>query len=135
VQRDEASARVDLVGPAGQCYGPHMSLAAQPPRVRRALEAFRAGLMQRWGPALIQARLFGSRARAEADAASDVDVLVVLEHAGWSDRVEVVNLAADIGLEHDLVVSPTVFDRATYARWRRQERPLVMDIEREGIAL
>jgi predicted nucleotidyltransferase len=112
-----------------------VSLVDQPPRVRGALEELARRLAARFGDSLVLMRLFGSRVRGEADAASDVDVAVVLERADWKDRCAVIDLAADVGLEHDLDISPTVFDQSTYARWRRQERPLVMDIEREGIPL
>jgi len=112
-----------------------MTVPSQPPRVQEALAALAAALRRRWGDQLLAIRLFGSRARGEADAESDVDVAVVLERAAWADKCEVIDTAADIGLEHDLIISPTVFDRATYERWRRQQRPLVADIEREGIPL
>jgi predicted nucleotidyltransferase len=112
-----------------------MDVTSQPPRVRRALAELAAALRQRWGDELVALRLFGSRARGQADAASDVDVAVVLERAGWAEKCAVIDLAADVGLAHDLLLSPTVFDRETYERWRRQARPLVSDIEREGIPL
>lgn len=112
-----------------------MPLASQPARVRAALEQLAGALRARWGDRLVVLRLFGSRARGEADADSDVDVAVVIDGADWATKCEVIDLAADVGLAHDLIVSPTVFDRATYERWRRQERPLLMDIEREGVAL
>ena len=35
--------------------------------------------------------------------------------------------------ETDLLISPTVFDLARWEEWRRQERPLVMDIEWDGL--
>lgn len=111
------------------------ALDTQPPYVRDAVLELAARLRARWGEDLVALRLFGSRARGEADAESDVDVAVVLEHVDWKTKCAVIDLAADVGLEHDLLLSPTVFDRATYERWRRQERPLAMDIEREGIPL
>lgn len=103
--------------------------------MKRALDAFLARLRERFGAELVMARLFGSRARGEADAASDVDVAVVLETVDFARKREVIDLSTDAGLEHDVLLSPTVFDRATYERWRTQGRPLVEDIEREGIAL
>jgi hypothetical protein len=36
--------------------------------------------------------------------------------------------------ETDLVGSPVVMPREQYKRWRQQERPLVMDVERDGIS-
>ena len=47
----------------------------------------------------------------------------------------IIDLAADIGLGHGLTLSPTVFDAETFERWRVQDRPLVRDIEHEGIRL
>ena len=66
-----------------------------------------------------------------------MDVAVVLQRADWQVRRDVIDLATDIGLEHDLdfEISPIVFERQTYEHWRAQERPLIMDIERDGIPL
>jgi len=100
-----------------------------------ALAQFAGELRRRFGEAVIEVRLFGSFARSEAYEESDVDVAVVLAHADWNTRREVIDLATDVGLPLDLLISPTVFDRETYERWREQERPLVMDIEREGVSL
>lgn len=48
---------------------------------------------------------------------------------------DVIDLASGIGLEHDVLLSPTVLDRETFERWRAQERLFVMDILREGLPL
>lgn len=99
------------------------------------MERFAEELRHRFGEAVVDVRLFGSFARSEAHEESDVDVAVVLEHADWQTRGEVIDLATDLGLPVELHISPTIFDRETYVRWRRQERPLVMDIERDGVHL
>jgi predicted nucleotidyltransferase len=99
------------------------------------LGRYAAALRSRFGTSVVDVRLFGSLARAEAHEESDVDVAVVLELVDWQTRREVIDLATDAGLPFDLRISPTVFDRQTYERWRRQERPLVMDIERDGVPL
>ena len=46
-----------------------------------------------------------------------------------------IDLATDIGLATGVSISPTLFSRDTWDRFRAQERPLVMDIEREGVPL
>ena len=94
---------------------------------------FASVVRERFGESVIDIRLFGSYARSNAHEESDVDVAVVLEVAGWATRRDIIDLAADIGLENGLVLSPTVFDRVTYERWRAQDRALVRDIETEGI--
>ena len=113
-----------------------MVAVAVPSRaVSSALARFAEELRRRFGDAVLDVRLFGSFARAEAHEDSDVDVAVVLERADRHVRREVIDLATDVGLPVDLHISPTILDRETWERWRRQERPLVMDIERDGVRL
>ena len=107
--------------------------ARQPARAVAA--RFADALRARYLDEVVDVRLFGSCARGEAHEGSDVDVAVVLERLDWATRCNVIDLATDIGLQHDMRLSPTLFDRATFDRWRAQERPLVMDIERDGVAL
>lgn len=100
-----------------------------------AVARFADELRRRFGDAVVDVRLFGSFARGEAHEDSDVDVAVVLERVDGPIHRDVIDLATDVGLPMELHISPTVFDRATYEKWRRQERPLVMDIERDGVRL
>ncbi len=106
-----------------------------PVRVRQVLEDFRRRLEARFGGSLLALRLFGSFARGEASEDSDVDVFVLLREASWREIREVLDLAGDLWAETGLLVSPTVMDETRHRVWRRQERPLVLDIEREGVAL
>ena len=119
------------------CYSSamtHANVAAEQ-GVAGALARFARDVRERFGDSVIDIRLFGSFARSTAHEESDVDVAIVLEEAGRDVRREVIDLATNVGLEHDLVLSPTVFDRATWERWRDQDRPLVRDIRNEGIPL
>ena len=102
---------------------------------RRAALRFAASLRERYGDALVDVQLFGSCARGEMREDSDVDVAVVLQVVDWRTKKDVIDLASGIGLEHDVLLSPTVLDRQTFERWRAQERLLVMDIQREGLPL
>ncbi len=106
-----------------------------PALVSTAVAQFTRELRGRFGDAVLDVRPFGSFARGEAYEDSDVDVAVVLERVDGPIQRDVIDLATDVGLAVDLHISPAVFDRATYETWRRQERPLVMDIERDGIPL
>ena len=102
---------------------------------RRAAGLFADALRGRYGSVLVDVRLFGSCARGEMREDSDVDVAVVLERVDWRTKRDVIDLASSIGLEHDVLLSPTVLDRGTFERWRAQERLFVMDIQREGMPL
>lgn len=102
---------------------------------RRAADRFAVALRERYGDALVDVRLFGSCARGEMREDSDVDVAVVLQAVDGRTKRDVIDLASSIGLDHDVLLSPTVLDQKTFERWRAQERLLVMDIQNEGLPL
>lgn len=110
-----------------------VALAA--PTVAPALARFADAVREMYGDAVVDIRLFGSYARSSAHEESDIDVAVVLDEAGWETRRDVIDLATDVGIAYGLPLSPTVFDRAAYERWRAQDRPLTRDIDQEGIRL
>lgn len=111
------------------------TIGSVPQGPRQAASQFASTLRDRYRDALVDVRLFGSCARGEVREDSDVDVAVVLQAVDGRTKRDVIDLASTIGLEHDVLLSPTVLDRETFERWRAQERLLVMDIEREGLPL
>ncbi len=79
---------------------------------------------------LVEARLFGSRARGEGHEDSDLDVCVRIRGLVGEDRRRVQDLAANLSLDADLVLSPVVVDEVSWPSNR-----LRATIEREGYAL
>jgi predicted nucleotidyltransferase len=110
-----------------------MNLDSHP--LSNLLTRYASELRRRYGDDVHQVRLFRSYARGGANEDSDVDVAVVLDHVDWKRQGEVIDLATDLGLDSGIRISPTILEKSLYDRWRHQERPLVMDIEREGIPL
>ena len=101
--------------------------------VLEAVAEYGRRLRSRFGEKVAEIRIFGSYSRGEAHEESDVDIAVVLDSIDWATRREVIDLATEVGLDRGLHLSPTLFDRETFDRWRRQERALVIDILSEGI--
>jgi predicted nucleotidyltransferase len=101
------------------------------PQEARLLDAFASGVRARLGSRLREITLFGSRARGEARSDSDLDVLVAVADLERDERLFVIDLSADSGLEYGLVLSPLVVDAVGF-RW---DLPLGQDIRREGRAL
>lgn len=110
-----------------------MDLATHP--LADLLSRYASELRKRYGKDVQDVRLFGSYARGGAHEGSDIDVAVVLKSIDWQRKAEVIDLATDLGLERGVRLSPTVLEKGLYDHWREQERPLVMDIESEGIAI
>lgn len=100
--------------------------------VRTALDDLRAALRAHYGARLATLVLFGSRARGDAEAGSDIDVLVVL-HGPVRARTEIgetSHLTAAISLAHDVVVQCVFISAEDY---RTGDGPLMRNVHREGI--
>ena len=85
----------------------------------------------------IEAILFGSYARGDADSGSDIDVLFLVDASRQdiSDRNwQIGDLAAELLLEHGIVVSPLVENREYFNR-NLQLFPFYRSIEREGVRI
>ncbi len=106
-----------------------------PPLQRSTLQRYARELRERFGSRLLAVRAFGSYARGEANEASDFDVFVLIDRLTAAATREAIHIATGIEADHHyrLRLSPLVLDRALHDEWRRQERRLVLDIEREGI--
>jgi predicted nucleotidyltransferase len=114
-----------------------MALAARsvPVEVVRVVRRFAECLRERFGSELCDVQLFGSYARGTAGEDSDIDVFVVLERVDYAVQRDVYDIAGDLFADTGLLVSATVFARSLYETHRAQQRPLVAEIEREGLRL
>jgi uncharacterized protein len=106
-----------------------------PHHVRDAAGDFRDRVRARFGARLELIRLFGSYARGDHGADSDVDVLVVIQELIDRERREVFEIAFDVHLERGIDVSPLALSSAEWSDRRDRELLLVSDIDREGMNL
>lgn len=83
--------------------------------------------------ATVSATLFGSRARGEGGPESDLDLLVVLDRDDFATRCKVFDLAYEVFLATDVLISPLVISSSGLATLRSSGRRLIRDIEREGV--
>ncbi len=98
------------------------------------------GLLQRCAEAVHEeypeARivLFGSQARGEATAQSDVDVLVLLNSAVSSqERSRIHDRLYEIALDHDVVISAIIKSTAQWEQPISRATPLYQAVQNGGI--
>ena len=106
-----------------------------PAPVRSALDEFCRTTRTRYGDRILELRLYGSWARGDPHEYSDVDVLVLLDGATPAEVRDLVELGVEIFGRTGVDIAPLVWTPEKHATWRAHERRLVLDIEREGIAL
>jgi len=103
---------------------------------RVGLAAFVERLRQRYGEELLRVVLFGSKARGDFDAESDVDVLVVLRDGEyWQRLAEISDMTSQLLLESSVNISPLVCDLARYRWWAEHHAPIYNSIQRDGVEL
>lgn len=80
--------------------------------------------------------LFGSRARGDAEAESDMDVLVVLADGADAEAREAVSDCAwEAGFDEGIVIVPIVFTRSEWQRGPERHSLLAQSIRAEGVRL
>ncbi len=102
------------------------------PGVREAVEAFRGAAESLYGDRFHTLVLYGSQARGDADEASDVDLMLVLEGpvqpARELDRLG--GITWEIDMEHDVLLSVYPVSREEF---EGEDTPLLRNVRREGV--
>jgi len=85
--------------------------------------------------ATLQFCVFGSRARGDATAGSDLDIFLVVDHIDADLREKISEVAWEVGFEHDVVLSTFVVTAEQLERGPLGVSPIIRQIEKEGIRL
>jgi predicted nucleotidyltransferase len=112
---------------------------ADPSKLPQALEAFAKAVARHEGTRFRSAILFGSHARGDAGADSDVDVAVVLDSrpGGAFDAVRDLSAVAyDVLLDTGVLIQPVPVMSEDWEHPERHHNPqLLANIRREGRVL
>ncbi len=77
--------------------------------------------------------LFGSKARGDDDAHSDIDLLLISPKGlHWKEEKAVVDALFDIGMEHDVIFSPLFASSEEWENGLFKSFPIYEEITREG---
>ena len=100
---------------------------------QRAIHAFKNRLEENYGQVILI--LFGSKARGDGSAESDIDLLVLMERTvDIALESQIFRIGFEIELEYDVVLGLIVMNSAYWDSTGRQ-MPLRWNIDREGIAV
>jgi hypothetical protein len=100
---------------------------------RAALDEYVGRLRAKYADQVVLVRLFGSKARGDFDAESDIDVLVVVKNSDWRFSDQVVVEVCDPNIEYNVVLSPIILSWDEYQRMQAYRAPFYQEVQRDGI--
>jgi len=105
------------------------------PTEQQAVSKFIELLRQHYPERVLQTAIFGSKARGDSMPWSDIDILVVVDHEDWQFSHAISDLAADVSLEHDVLIEPRVIGQERWERMKQRRFGLYQNVAAEGIPL
>jgi predicted nucleotidyltransferase len=100
-----------------------------------ALWAFVRRILDGLGAQVSQIILFGSKARGDSNANSDIDVLVVVDEESWALRENINTIASQISLDDDVLINPLLIAAARWQQMSKERFSVCRNVERDGIVL
>ena len=103
---------------------------------RQALDAFAATVRAHYGARLHDIFVFGSRARGEATADSDVDLAVLLNDENvdyWTEKFLLIDLSQDALLDADLIIQSFPVSTSEWSAPETHRNPrFILEIRRDA---
>ncbi len=99
----------------------------------KAVKLFIEEIRGEYGEKVDDIILYGSYARGEAGADSDVDVLIVLNGDLSKGRERAAELATEALLKHGTIISPKMVSPENYEAMKKMKLPFIENVRNEGI--
>ncbi|MGD0621718.1 MAG: nucleotidyltransferase domain-containing protein [Dehalococcoidia bacterium] len=100
-----------------------------------AIEKFSRSIKDRLPTTVKDVRLFGSVARGTNAPESDIDILVLVESDDRMISDIIMDVAVDINLDYDVVISPIIMASSHYANQLFRETAFFHALEQDGVSL
>jgi len=113
----------------------HDRLRHLTPKEKLALREYLQRLRQEYGRDVLSVKLYGSKARGDHHADSDLDLLVRVGQDNRQLYADMYLIASDIELKYDLILGMMLVGPKHYDLMRKLGEPLYKNVQREGVEL
>lgn len=105
--------------------------------IKDVIQAYHVKLKSFFGTSLVKVILFGSYARGDYNADSDIDIMILVnvlpeQISEYADKVY--DFTYDFEQTYDVEINPCIQNINTYNHWKGVS-PFFINIEREGVAV
>jgi predicted nucleotidyltransferase len=97
------------------------------------LDSYRSAIAARFGPLVSSIIVFGSKARGDSTADSDLDLLLVIEEGDWRLKSKLADAAYELAIGTDVVPSVKIYTRAEWEQLQENESIFRETVTREGL--
>jgi predicted nucleotidyltransferase len=102
---------------------------------REAIDAVIDMLSHSMSDNLLGWYLFGSKARGDFHADSDIDLLIIVNHLDPDSRWKIRATAADCSLQYDVLFNTHIIEKARWDAMVQYKDTLWREVQRDGIPL
>lgn len=107
-----------------------MNMRSEDIKIAQELKSRLSGLVE-----LLDFKVFGSRARGDADEYSDMDVFFEVESLDSVLKEKISEIVWEVGFNNYTVISPLIFTRDELENSPLRSSPIVEAIAEEGVAV
>jgi len=100
-----------------------------------AVVEFKRKLSSKLGDALIEIKIFGSKVKKQDNLYSDLDIIIILDQVDSQHKDLVFDVAVDINLKFDVVISPIIYSNTEYTNDLFKETYFYKTTHNEGIKI
>ena len=107
----------------------------QSAHVRQAVKEYKERLLSHFPGRVKEMRLFGSYTTGAHRADSDIDILVLIDGLNRKEKIEAIEMAADISIDYLIDLSPLLLSPDQFRFLVSRETRLALDILAHGVQL
>ncbi len=108
-----------------------------PQTIQNLIEQYVSFIYEIYGSHLRQVILYGSYARGDYNAESDVDIMILLDMSDMDIkeyRHQLSDMTFDFNMDHDLDIKPIAKSEEHYKKWV-ENYPFYANVNRDGVTL
>ena len=103
------------------------------PQEQQWLTAYGNRLREQFPDLVQRLSVFGSKARGDWTADSDLDIVVLIRHGDWRTKHEVAGVGHELAIGTEVVPSLLVFTANEWDTYQRKRSPFWQTVTRDGV--